>query len=86
MAVRGSLESLIDWVVASFTMKTCFTSPFACLEDFISPQNDFSSSSKAGVLSSSMEAMLGKLNGLLLGVEQEGLSTYNEAKKIHYLG
>ncbi|KAF8406588.1 hypothetical protein HHK36_008676 [Tetracentron sinense] len=39
-------------------------------------QNDFSNSSKAVVLSSSMDAMLGKLKGLFLGVEQDGSSIW----------
>lgn len=53
----------------------CLTSPFASFGDFAS-QNDFNSSSKDGVLSSSMDEMLGKLNDLFLGVEQDGSSTY----------
>lgn len=52
----------------------CFTSPFACLIDLAS-QNDFNNSSKAGVLSSSIDETLGRLNDLLLGVEQDGTST-----------
>jgi hypothetical protein len=49
-------------------------SPFTCFEDFES-QNDFNNSSKAGVLSSSIDAKVGRLYGLFLGVEQDGSST-----------
>lgn len=60
--------------MASCAPAKCFTSPFDCFEDFKS-QNDLRSSSKAGVRSSSMDAMLGKLNDRFLGVEQDGSST-----------
>lgn len=73
IAVRGTLESRKDWA-ASYAPTMCFKSPFACLEDLTS-QNDLNSSSKAGVLSSSIDAMLGRLNDLFLGVEQDGSST-----------
>lgn len=80
MVVNGVLGSLPDWAAAAaaaYDPLICFESPFAsfncvCLRS----QRDLSSSSKAGVLSSSMEAVLGKLNDLLLGVEQEGSSNY----------
>lgn len=49
----------------------CFISPLACFDDFES-QKDFNNSSNAGVLSSSMEVMLGRLNGLFRGVEHDG--------------
>lgn len=81
MAVNGTLGSLPDWAAAaaSYDPMTCFSSPFASF-DCLRSQNDLSSSSKAGVLSSSMEEMLGKLNDLLLGVEQEGSSNYRDGK------
>lgn len=77
IAVRGTLESLTDWA-ASYT-PICFTSPFASLADFAS-QNAFNNSSKEGVLSSSMDATLGRLNDLFLGVEQDGSSTYHRVE------
>lgn len=49
----------------------CFISPFAYFEAFDS-QNDFNSSSNAGVLSSSIDVMLGRLNDLFFGVEHDG--------------
>lgn len=52
----------------------CLTSPFACFGDLPS-QNDLKSSSKDGVLSSSIDETLGKLKSLFLGVEQDGSST-----------
>lgn len=77
MAVRGTLESGLRGALVSYVPIICFTSPFASFADFPS-QNDLNSSSKAGVLSSSMEAMLGRLNDLFLGVEQDGSSTCNK--------
>lgn len=57
--------------MATAASKICFASPFACFDDFDS-QNDLSSSSNDGVLSSSIEAMLEGLIGLFLGVEHDG--------------
>lgn len=71
--MRGTLESLKDWA-DSYAPATCFMSPFASLADFES-QNDFNNSSNEGVLSSSIDAMLGRLNDLFRGVEQDGSST-----------
>lgn len=51
-----------------------FTSPFDSFEDLPS-QNVFNNSSKAGVFSSSIDSTLGRLNGLFVGVEQDGSST-----------
>lgn len=79
MAVSGNLGSLPDWAAASYDPLTCFKSPFTSF-DSLRSQNGLSSSSKAGVLSSSMEAMLGRLNDLLLGVEQEGSSNCQDKK------
>lgn len=73
IAVRGTLGSLKDWA-ASNAAATCLMSPFICFADFAS-QIDFNNSSKAGVLSSSIDAMVGRLNDLFLGVEQDGSST-----------
>lgn len=67
MAVRGTRGSLKETAAS----KICFMSPFACFDDFAS-QNDFTSSSKDGVLSSSIEATLGGFIGLFLGVEHDG--------------
>lgn len=50
-------------------------SPLACFKDFAS-QKDLNNSSKLGVLSSSIDATLGRLNDLFLGVEQDGSSTW----------
>jgi len=72
IAIRGTLESLTD-CAASYA-PVYLTSPFECFGDLES-LNDFSSSSNGGVLSSSMDETLGRLKGLLLGVEQDGSST-----------
>lgn len=40
-------------------------------------QNDFSSCSNDGVLSSSMDLMLGRLIDRFFGVEQDGVSTWS---------
>ena len=73
--MSGSLESFKDWgAAASYAAKMCFTSPFASFAAFAS-QNNFNNSSKGGVLSSSMDDTLGRLNDLFLGVEHDGLST-----------
>ena len=63
----------MDWA-ASYAATTCLMSPFTCFGDLAS-QNDFNNSSKAGVLSSSIDAMVGRLNDLFLGVEQDGSSS-----------
>lgn len=73
IAVRGTLESPND-CNASYAGPECFTSPFACFVDFAS-QNDFNNSSNVGVLSSSIDSKLGRLNDLFLGVEQDDSST-----------
>lgn len=64
----------MDWA-ASYAAAMCFKSPFACCFADLPSQNDLNNSSKAGVLSSSMDAMLGRLNDLFLGVEHDGSST-----------
>lgn len=52
-------------------------SPFASFIALPS-QNDRISSSKAGVLSSSSEAKVGRLNNLFFGVEHDGSSNCNQ--------
>lgn len=74
--MRGTLESRKEGSTTSISI-LCFTSPFDSFEDF-SSQNEFNNSSKAGVFSSSIDSTLGRLNGLFVGVEHDGSSTYFE--------
>lgn len=71
--MSGTLESRKGGATSISIL--CVTSPFSSFEDFPS-QNEFNNSSKVGVFSSSIDSMLGRLNGLFVGVEHDGSSTW----------